>query len=72
MYGLKTAAAEVANALLIVMRPGSLPGAEEISGHQYETSRRWLKRAASHAAAITEGLVSDLPLSQVEIDDVWS
>src|SRR5690242_21066931 len=72
MYGLKTPAAEVAQALLIVMRRGSLRAAEEITGHKYETISAWLKRAASHAAAITQVLASDLHLSQVEIDAFWS
>lgn len=72
MYGLKTEASEVAQALLIVMRRGSLRAAEEITGHKYETISVWLKRAASHAAAITEVLAHDLHLSQVEIDEFWS
>ncbi len=72
MYGLKTPAAEVAQALLIVMRRGSLRAAEEITGHKYETISVWLKRAAAHAAALTQVLASDLHLSQVEIDEFWS
>lgn len=72
MYGLKTPAAEVAQALLIVMRRGSLRAAEEITGHKYETISVWLKRAATHAAALTQVLASDLHLSQVEIDEFWS
>ena len=72
MYGLKTDAWEVAQALLILMRRGSLRAAEEITGHKYETIGGWLKRAASHAAAITQVLASDLHLSQVEIDEFWS
>jgi len=72
MYGLKTPAVEVAQALLIVMRRGSLRAAEEITGHKYETIGEWLKRAASHAAAITQVQALDLHLSQVEIDEFWS
>jgi hypothetical protein len=72
MYGLKTPAAEVAQALLIVMRRGSLRGAEEITGHKYETISLWLKRAAIHAEALRQVLASDLHLSQVEIDEFWS
>ncbi len=72
MYGLKTDASEVAQALLVVMRRGSLRAAEEITGHKYETISVWLKRAASHAAAITEVLANDLHLSQVEIDEFWA
>src|SRR5579864_7343825 len=70
MYGLKTPAAEVAQALLIVMRRGSLRAAEEITGHKYETISVWLKRVASHASAITQVLANDLHLSQVEIEVV--
>ena len=72
MSGLKTPAAEVAQALLIVMRRGSLRAAEEITGHKYETISVWLKRASSHAVAITQVLANDLYLSQVEIDEFWS
>ncbi len=72
MYGLKTPAAEVAQALLIVMRRGSLRAAEEMTGHTYETISVWLKRVAAHAAAITQVLANDLHLSQVEIDEFWS
>jgi transposase-like protein len=72
MYNLNTPAAEVAQALLIVMRRGSLRAAEEISGHKYETISVWLKRAATHAAALTQVLANDLHLNQVEIDEFWS
>src|SRR5713226_7255760 len=72
MYGVKTPAAEVAQALLIVMRRGSLRAAEEITGHTYETISAWLKRAARHAEALTQVLASDLHLSQVEIEEFWS
>ena len=54
MYRLRTPVAEVAQALLIVMRRGSLRAAEERTGHQYETIGNWLHRAAEHAKAITE------------------
>ena len=54
------------------MRPGSLRAAEEITGHTYETISGWLKRAATHAAALTQVLASDLHLSEVEIEEFWS
>ena len=46
MYRLHTSAAEVAQALLGVMRRGSLRAAEEITGHTYETIGAWLRRAS--------------------------
>src|SRR6266566_7348305 len=54
------------------MRRGSLRAAEEMTGHKYETISVWLKRAATHAEALTQVLANDLHLSQVEIDEFWS
>jgi len=50
VWRLKTPVVEVARALLIVLRRGSLRAAEEQTGHKYETIGRWLRRAAGHAA----------------------
>ena len=72
MYGLHTPVEEVARTLLILMRRGSLRGAEEISGHKWETIRGWVLRAHAHAEALTESLVKDLELDEVEVDAFWS
>lgn len=72
LYGLHTPAGEIARALLVVMRRGSLSAAEEITGHKYETIGRWLRLAAAQAEAITEALVHELQLSVVEVDAFWS
>jgi len=72
MYRLKTPPAEVAHALLVVLRRGSLLAAEEVTGHKYETIGRWLRQAAAHAEALTMALVTDLHLTEVEVDEFWS
>ena len=72
MYRLHTPVAEVARTLLILMRRGSLRGAEEISGHKWETIREWLLRANAHAEALTASLVKELELDEVEVDAFWS
>ena len=72
MYRLQTPPAEVARALLVVLRRGSLLAAEEVTGHKYETISRWLRRAAAHAEALSEVLVHDLHLTEVEVDEFWS
>ena len=72
MYRLQTPPAEVARALLIVLRGGSLLAAEEVTGHKYETIGRWLRRAAAQAQALTDALVHDLHLTEVEVDEFWS
>jgi len=68
MYRWRVTPAEVARTLLVVMRRGSLSAAEEITGHKVETIRRWRRAAARHAEALTEVLVHDLHLSEVEVD----
>ena len=72
LYRLRTPVHEIAQALLIVMRRGSLRAAEEITGHKYETIGQWLRLAARHAEALSGVLVHDLQLSTVEIDEFWS
>jgi transposase-like protein len=72
LYGLHTSAQEVARTLLVVMRRGSLSAAEEITGHKYETIGDWLRRAGEHAETLTQALVQDLSLSEVEVDAFWS
>lgn len=72
MYRLHATTTEVARTLLVIMRRGSLSGAEEVTCHKYETIQRWLRVAAQHAQAITEALVFDLHLTEVEVDAFWS
>ena len=72
LFRLRTSAAEVAQALLLVQRRGSLRAAEGLTGHQYETIGRWLRRAGAHAEALTGALVHDLHLTEVEVDEFWS
>lgn len=72
MYRLRTPLDEIAQALLIVMRRGSLAAAEDITGHKWETVREWLVRASAQAEAVTEVLVRDLELDEVEVDAFWS
>ena len=72
LYRLRTPVEEIVQALLIVMRRGSLRAAEELTGHKYETIGHWLQLAAQQAEALTTVLVHDLHLSTVEIDEFWS
>lgn len=72
LYRLHTPAVDVARSLLVVLRRGSLSAAEELTGHKSETIARWLRRAGDHATALTDALVHDLHLSEVEVDAFWS
>ncbi len=72
VYRLRTPPEEIARALLVALRRGSLRAAEEVTGHKYETISHWLQLAAQHAEALTQVLVHDLQLSTLEIDEFWS
>ena len=72
LAGVGSDVVEVARALLVVRRRGSLRAAEELTGHKYETIGGWLRRAAAHAAALSEVLVHELHLTAVEVDEFWS
>jgi transposase-like protein len=72
LYRLRTSPAEIARALLVVMRRGSFSAAEEITGHKWETVRDWLILAGEHAQRLTPELVKELELDEVEVDAFWS
>jgi hypothetical protein len=71
-YRLRTPVEEIAQALLLVMRRGSLRAAAEVTGHQYEPIGPGLQLAAQHAEALTAVLVHNRHLSTVAIDACWS
>src|SRR5260221_4843063 len=54
LYRLRTPPEEIAKALLLVMRRGSLRAAEEGTGYNYETIGHWLHLAARHAERLEE------------------
>jgi transposase-like protein len=72
LYRVRTPVEEIAKSLLVVMRRGSLSAAEEITGHKWETIRGWVLRANQQAEALTQVLVKDLELDEVEADAFWS
>lgn len=72
LFHLHTPLPEIARAILVVLRRGSLRAAEEQTGHNYETIAEWIRRIGDHAEAVTAVLVHDLELSEVEADEFWS
>lgn len=67
MERLKTPPAEVAHALLVLLRRGSVRATENLTGHTNEIISRWPWQAA-HAAA----LATNLRLTEVEVEEFWS
>ena len=41
-------------------------------GVDKDTVASWLKRAGEHCEEVTDYLLRDLKLSQVQIDEIWS
>ena len=72
LFHLHTPLPEIVRTIRIVMARGSLRAAEEVTGHNYDTIAIWLRRLGEHAEAVTELLVRDLALSEVEVDEFWS
>jgi transposase-like protein len=72
LFHLHTPPSEIVRAILVVVRRGSLRAAEEQTGHNYETIATWLRRIGAHAEVVTEVLVRDLELTEVELDEFWS
>ncbi len=72
LFHLHTPLSEIVRTFRIVMARGSLRAAEEPTGHNHDTIAIWIKRLGEHAAAVTEVLVRDLALSEVEVDEFWS
>ncbi len=69
---LHTPLPEIVRIMRIVMSRGSLRAAEEQSGHNYDIIAEWIRRLGEHAEAVTEVLLGDLNLSEVELDAFWS
>ena len=72
LFHLHTPLPEIVRAILVVLRRGSLRAAEKQTGHNYETIAEWIRRIGAHAEAVSDALVHDLELSEVELDEFWS
>src|SRR4051812_42233795 len=72
LHRLKAPPDEVARALLVVLRRGSLRAAEDVTGHKYETIGRWLRLAGAHAEAPTGGPVHGPPPAGGGGGGVWA
>jgi transposase-like protein len=70
LFHLHTPLPEIVRAILIVLHRGSLRAAEEQTGHNYAAIAAWIRRLGEHAEAVTETLVHDLELSEVEVDEL--
>lgn len=59
-------------ALRLVVKGLSLRGTAEVLEVKLDTVRRWLRRAAQHADAVRRTLVTELTLSQGQVEERWT
>lgn len=69
---LHTPRRKVLLALRLLVKGLSLRGTAEVLEVKLDTVRRWLRRAAQHADAVSRTLVTELKLSQVQVDELWT
>jgi hypothetical protein len=69
---LKTPEAEVALSLDAMLRGDTQTSVAQTRRHSRETLRRWRRRAAAPARAVDEEFVTDLTVTDLELDEQWS
>jgi len=71
-FNLKTPEAEVCCSLDAMLRGDTQTSTSQTRGHRRDTLRRWRRRAAPHARAVDEEVVTDLTVTDLELDEQWS
>src|SRR5216683_5940113 len=71
-FDLRTAEDKVMMALKMLLVRVDLAGISFVLGVTEETVLAWLRRAAHQAEAINRHLLRDLPVTQVQLDEMWN
>ena len=71
-FNLKTAELEVCRSLDAMLRGDTQTSTAQTRRHRRETLRRWRRRAAPCARAVDQDLVTDLEVTDLELDEQWS
>ncbi len=71
-FGLRTPEDKVMMALKMLLVRADLSGICFVLGVTEETILRWLRRAAGKAGEINERLLRNLPVTQVQLDEMWN
>lgn len=71
-FDLRTSEEKVMMALKMLLVRVDLAGIGFVLGVTEETVLAWLRRAAHQAAAINRHLLRDLPVTQVQLDEMWN
>jgi len=71
-FDLKTTEERVIMALKMILVKVDLSGISFVLGVKEETILEWLRRAAEKAREINEALMKELPITQVQLDEMWN
>jgi len=71
-FDLRTSEEKVMMALKMVLVQVSLSGISFVLGVKEETVLKWLERAYKKADEINKVLLRDLPVTEVQLDELWS
>lgn len=71
-FGLNTPYDEVLRTLAMIPEKGSIRGVARATGHDKNTICRWLSIAAEHCREVTNYYLTDLRLTRVQVDEIWS
>lgn len=71
-FDLRTSEEKVMMALKMLLVKVDLAGISFVLGVTEETTLEWLRRAAQQAEAINAHLLRALPVTQVQLDEMWS
>ncbi len=62
----------VLRSMAMLVEKGSIRGTARAMGVDKDSIALWLKRAGEHCEEVTNYLLRDLNLSQVQIDEIWT
>ena len=71
-FDLRTKDEKVLIALKMIIKGMSLRSVAEILNVKLDTVRGWLARAADHSEEVNKVLLTDLKVSKVELDELWT
>ena len=71
-FNLKTPELEVCRSLDAMLRGDTQTSTANTRRHRRDTLRRWRRRAAPRARAVDEEFVTDLSVTDLELDEQWS
>ena len=71
-YDLRSPEETVLMAFKLLVKGMPLRGVAEVLGVKLDTVRHWLKVAAEQSAKVEALLMQELPVSQVELDALWT